>query len=174
MCLTLFSFPISYARLDDDVRSSSQVDGEGMSVQATEDALRALQTKNPFEMTLSELILNIGDKILDYIVYLYNDDITIDRIVFNKVQALDPNFFKYNGATYVTPTAEIFCNVINGWYRIFNGIAIVFYMFLLVVIGIKIVLRKCILQSGCERVFNALDDGSSHPHSISLCDEICF
>ena len=52
MCLTLFSFPISYARLDDDVRSSSQVDGEGLSVQATEDALRALQTKNPFEMTL--------------------------------------------------------------------------------------------------------------------------
>ena len=51
-----------------------------------DDRLRILQTNNPFEMTISELLLSFGDVIQDYMTFLFKDELTIDRIIFNKVK----------------------------------------------------------------------------------------
>ena len=105
-----------------------------------DDRLRILQTNNPFEMTISELLLSFGDVIQDYMTFLFKDELTIDRIIFNKVISLDANFFKYNNKGLVPDTTKVVCDTINNWYKIFNSISIVVYLMMLVVVGIKIIL----------------------------------
>ena len=89
-----------------------------------DDRLRILQTNNPFEMTISELLLSFGDVIQDYMTFLFKDELTIDRIIFNKVISLDANFFKYNNKGLVPDTTKVVCDTINNWYKIFNSICI--------------------------------------------------
>lgn len=105
-----------------------------------DDRLRILQTNNPFEMTISELLLSFGDVIQDYMTFLFKDELTIDRIIFNKVISLDANFFKYNNKGLVPDTTKVVCDTINNWYKIFNSISIVVYLMMLVLVGIKIIL----------------------------------
>ena len=102
--------------------------------------LQILQTNNPLEMTISELLLGVGDFAMDYITFLYKDELTVDRIVFNKVLSLNANFFEFEKKGLVPTTTEFFCDAINEWYALFRGIAIVAYLAVLVVVGIKMML----------------------------------
>lgn len=136
---TLFSFSISNA---DTSSKTININGQILSIEDIEKNLQKLQTKNPFEMAVSEIAIGIGDFLLDYMVFLVKDEITIDRLVFNKVPSLNANFFEANKKGLVPDTTEIICDVVNDWYAFFNGIAIVAYLMILVFIGIKILLRN--------------------------------
>ena len=136
---TLFSFSVSLA--------SYRVDGEGLSKEEIVQQLQQSQTDSAMEMTISEMALSIGDSLMDYVIYLYNDDLTIDRIVFNKVISLDPNFFKHNHTEFLSPVAKIFCALINDWYRLFQGLAIIVYLGVLIGIGIKIILGPAVAKA---------------------------
>lgn len=141
---TLFSFSVSNA---DDSSGTININGEIVTIEEIEENLRKLQTENPFEMAVSEIAIGIGDFLLDYMVFLVKDEITIDRLVFNKVLSLDANFFEANKKGLVPDTTEIICDVVNDWYAFFNGIAIVAYLMILVFIGIKILLRNSVKES---------------------------
>lgn len=134
---TLFSFSISNANSAETINFN----GEIITREEIENRLKKLQTDNPFEMAVSDIALGIEDFLLDYIVFLIKDEITIDRLVFNKILSLDANFFEANRKGLVPDTTEIICNVINNWYAFFNGITIVVYLIILVFVGIKILLR---------------------------------
>ena len=133
---TLFSFSVSNA-------SSTTVifEGEVITREEIEKRLHDLQTNNPLEMTLSGMALGVGDFLLDYIVYLFKDEITIDRLIFNRVPSLNADFFTANKKGIVPESTEIICGVINNWYAFFRALAILTYLIVLVYVGIKILLR---------------------------------
>ena len=128
---TIFSFSVSYA-------DSVTYKGKSMSKDEVIERLMDDQTENSFEMTLSGYALSIGDMILDYVTFLFNDELSIDRIVFNKVISLDANFFEDNGLA--PSTTKVLKDIINNWYALFRGVAIVVYLIVLIAIGIKIIL----------------------------------
>ncbi len=135
LLFTLFSFPNSYAA------TGTGTDGrDNLTEEDIRDRLHALQTKNGLELTISELLLGFGDFVADYITFIFRDEVTIDRLVFNKVYSLNANFFEFEKKGLVPETTEIFCNTINGWYSIFRALAIVAYLIILIVVGIKILL----------------------------------
>ncbi len=115
-------------------------ENSNLTQEEIEDRLYALQTRNPFEMTISELLLSFGDMVQDYMTFLFKDELTIDRIIFNKVISLDANFFKYNKKGLAPDATRVVCETINKLYKVFNSIAIVVYLMMLVVVGIKIIL----------------------------------
>lgn len=139
---TLFSFSVSNAS-----EGTITFDGEKITREEIEGRLKELQTDNPFEMTISGITLTIGDFILDYMVFLFRDEITIDRLVFNKVPSLNANFFEANKKGIVPESTEIICDVINNWYDFFRAFAVLTYMIVLVFVGVKILLRNTWFKS---------------------------
>lgn len=128
---TIFSFSVSNA--SDVTYRKEEMSRDRYYEQLLED-----QTDNTFEMTLSGYALSVGDMILDYVTFLFNDEITIDRLVFNRVISLNANFFKENG---LAPTStKVLRDIINDWYALFKGLAVIAYLIVLIMIGIKIML----------------------------------
>ena len=135
MLFTLFSFSTLYAE-DTTITYDTGI----LSNEDVADRLTSLQTDNSLEYTLSGFALDLGDMILDYITFFFNDEITIDRLVFNQITSLDANFFKYNDTSFVPRMTKILCTTINNWYFVFRGIAIIAYLIVLTVIGMRIML----------------------------------
>ena len=145
---TLFSFSNSYAA------TGSGTDGlDVLTVDELKERLQILQTNNPFEMTISELLLSFGDMIMDYMTYLFKDELTIDRLVFNKVISLNANFFEFEKKGLVPTATEFFCDAINEWYSLFKGIAIIAYLIVLVLVGIKIMLGLPNAKAKAQDIF---------------------
>lgn len=135
MLSTIFSFSDSYA-----ATGSGTAGNDTLTVEELRQRLYILQTDNPLELAISELLLGFGDMVTDYITFLYKDEITIDRLIFNKILTLDANFFEFEKKGLVPSTTEFFCEVINEWYNLFKGVAIVAYLVVLIVVGMKIML----------------------------------
>lgn len=133
----IFSTLFSFSNLC--MAGATTTDMSNLTVEELKDRLEVLQTDNPLEMTISELLLSFGDVVQDYMTFLFKDELTIDRIIFNKVISLDANFFEYNKKGLIPDATKVMCEAINNWYKIFNGIAIVIYLMVLVVIGTKII-----------------------------------
>ena len=145
---TFFSFSNSYAA------TGSGTDGlDVLTVDELKERLQILQTNNPFEMTISELLLSFGDMIMDYMTYLFKDELTIDRLVFNKVISLNANFFEFEKKGLVPTATEFFCDAINEWYSLFKGVAIVAYLIVLVLVGIKIMLGLPNAKAKAQDIF---------------------
>ena len=100
----------------------------------------SLMTGNPLEMTLSEVGLTVGDYLLEYLTFLVKEEVTIEKIIFNRVDALNANFFdRLSNRTTSTPSKFIH-DAINYWYDFLGKVVIVIYLMLLVVIGIMMML----------------------------------
>ena len=138
---TLFSFSVSNAT------SSVLIEGINVSEEEIELRLKQLKTESPFELMVSDFAVDIFDSIEDYIVFLLKDEITVDRLIFNKVLALNPNFFEANKTLFVPKTTKIICDLVNNWYSLFKGLAIISYLIVLIFIGIKILLRNSYFKS---------------------------
>lgn len=134
----LFSTLFSFSNLC--MAGATTTEFPNSTVEELEERLKILQTNNPFEMAISEILLSFGDTVQDFMTFLFKDELTIDRIIFNKVISLDANFFKYNKKGLIPDGTKVVCDTINNWYKIFNGIAIVTYLIVLVVVGIRILL----------------------------------
>ena len=130
---TFFSFSVSEA-------STVNFDGRPVAKEEIVENLKTMQTTDPFEMAVSSIFLDIGDLIVDYSVFVFKDEITIDKLVFNDVLSLNANFFDMSKKGLVPDTTEVISEAINNWYSFFKGLAIVIYMIVLVAVGIKIML----------------------------------
>ena len=133
---TLFSFSISNAT------ETIIFDGEEVTKEEIKNNLDKLRTDNIFELTMSGIFLDVGDFILDYIVFLFEDEITIDRLIFNDVISLNANFFEANKNEFAPSTTQILCGVVNNWYSFFKAITLMVYLIFLVFVGVKILLRN--------------------------------
>lgn len=137
---TLFSFSVSNAT--EDVGKALTFDGRTLSIEEILERLENLRTENPFEMTLSGYALSFGDSILEQATFMYKQKVSVDRIVFNDVLSLNANFFELSkGEIETTNATRVICGVINNWYNLFRGLAIIAYMITLIYVGIKIILR---------------------------------
>lgn len=91
------------------------------------------------QQAFSNLALMIGDFMTDLLNVILGEKISIQSIVFNDVTALDANFFNKETVA-LNETTEVIRDQVNYWYSFFTGLAIVVYLVVLLVIGIKIAL----------------------------------
>ena len=86
---TIFSFSVSHAATEEEIKAYKE----------------NLKQANPIEMTISELCLDVGDFVMEYLTFLVKEEVTVERIIFNQVDALNANFFDKtpNPSTGVVP-----------------------------------------------------------------------
>ena len=108
--------------------------GEG-AVQIVDDYLL-----NPLEETICELLLVLGDHLINIMNSIIGEEVTITKLVYNQVDSLNPNFFdKSLSASGITANIK---SVISDWYELFRMIAIAIYIVILLAMGIHILLAS--------------------------------
>lgn len=97
-------------------------------------------TVNTLEEVICELLLALGDFLINLMNDIMGEEVTITKLVYNQVDAVNPNFFD-DSITATGITANI-KNVVNDWYNVFKMIAIAIYLVVLLAIGINILLAS--------------------------------
>ena len=96
-------------------------------------------TTDPFQKALARLLLAIGDFFMRLISDIVGEDVTITNLIFNKIDAVNPNFFDGNargiGHSEITDAA-------SKWYGRFRGYAIALYFIAILIIGIRLLLNS--------------------------------
>lgn len=108
------------------------------------DEQRAMRDKfgkaNALEMSVSEMCLAVGDYAMEYLTFLLGEEVTVERIVFNKVDSLNANFFDDSiNPSEAGPTRYVKVAV-NKWYALLGQMAIIIFMIALIVVGIMTML----------------------------------
>lgn len=98
-----------------------------------------LKSKNPGEQVFTEFFLSVGDYAHNYLTILFKEDITIDKIIFNKTMMLNANFFTSTTNSASSSVSDVVRNFINKWFDVFRSIALVIVMASIVAAGIKII-----------------------------------
>lgn len=172
---TLFSFSISKAATSTTEKETIVFDGRTITQEEILERIEELRTNNPLEMALSEFILGFGDSVMEEITFIYKEQITIDKIVFNDVVSINADFFELSkGEIETTNATRTLCGIINNWYSVFNGIAIIAYMLMLIYVGIQTVLRHSKCKSKSAGFNIKMDDWNYNFIFISICNEIFF
>lgn len=98
---------------------------------------------------LCGITIPAGDSYLHMISSAIGEHVTIDAVVFNDIQKLSIDFFDgtsgevtLSNGTSIMPLKNILKDTINTWYGYFKNIVLVFYMAMLVYMGIKILLTS--------------------------------
>ena len=92
-----------------------------------------------FQSAISDLFIMVGDFAVNMINEIVGEQVTMQKIVFNGVTSLDPNFYNKNLAD-TNETTAILREQINKWYNFFYVLAIATYLIVFLVFGIKVVL----------------------------------
>ena len=105
---------------------------------------RAMRDKfgkaNAFEMTISEMCLAVGDYLMEYMTFLLGEEVTVERIIFNKVDALNANFFNSSINPSGAPASKFVRAAINEWYSLLGQIVIIVFLMALAAVGIMTML----------------------------------
>lgn len=153
--VTLFSFSVLYANSDVDGQENQEAlytipdDMAKYFTQKTEDKRTTTeelkqslkdQQAGALEMTVSELCLSVGDHFMEYINFLLKEEVTIDKIIYNKVKALNANFFDKSVNATKSTASKFIKDMVNSWYSFLGKIVIVVYLVALVAVGVMIML----------------------------------
>lgn len=93
------------------------------------------------ERTLNDLLLPIGDGIVFMVSKSVGEAVTIDRLVFDKVEKVSIDYWNVNKGDS-SSVKSIMAKVITPWYNFFNKIAIIVFMLVLVIVGIEVMLKS--------------------------------
>ena len=125
----------------DDADDSILNDSEEDEVEEDEeDEFKKYRTQNPFEQIITEFFLSMGDYAQDYLSQVLKEEITIDKIVYNKVPMLNANFFNNTTNSATSNASDIVRQAINKWFEFFKGLALVVILVGLVAAGLKMIL----------------------------------
>lgn len=94
---------------------------------------------------ISKIIVSFGDGIVHIMARATGEVVTIDKLVFNKVDKVSIDYWKYtnsNATEISTPIKNYMAIPVQKWYKVFNRIAIMVYMIVLVYMGIAIMLSS--------------------------------
>ncbi len=98
---------------------------------------------------LCGITIPAGDSYVHMISSAIGEPVTIDAVVFNDIQKLSIDFFDgtsgevtLSNGTKIMPLKNILKDTINTWYGYFKNIVLIFYMAMLVYMGIKILLTS--------------------------------
>lgn len=112
---------------------------EGM-IEASSEDIEKMRTNNAFEQVLTEFFLSVGDFAQDFLSQSFREEITIDKLVFNKAVMLNANFFTRSANPSASNAAKIVGDFINNWFSFFQKITLVIIMIFILVAGIRIIL----------------------------------
>ncbi len=153
--VTLFSFSVLYANSDVSGQKNQEAlytipdDMAKYFTQKTEDKRTTTeelkeslknQQAGALEMTVSEVCLSVGDHFMEYINFLLKEEVTIDKIIYNKVKSLNANFFDKSVNPTKSTASKFIKDIVNSWYSFLGKIVIVVYLVALVVVGVMIML----------------------------------
>lgn len=94
-----------------------------------------------FEIGLVNLFLGVGDFLMKVIDNVVGESVTVTKLVYNDVKAVNANFF--DGAVQSnTFGGSDFRDALNNWYQIFKSFAIVVYLIALLAIGIHVLFNS--------------------------------
>lgn len=105
---------------------------------STADDLKKNQA-DPAEATISELLLSVGDYINNLMSIVVGEEITIDRLIFNQVDAVNVDLFN-KGVESNNTISNVVIDVVNTCYETFLKIAISLCLAALIVVGIRMLL----------------------------------
>ena len=94
---------------------------------------------------ISKIIVSFGDGIVHIMARATGEVVTIDKLVFNKVDKVSIDYWNYtnsNATEISTPIKNYMAIPVQKWYKVFNRIAIMVYMIVLVYLGIAIMLSS--------------------------------
>ena len=143
-------------------------------VQYTKEQLQKLQTNNSFEMATSGMCLAVGDFVMEYLTFLLKEEVTVQKIIYNRVDALNANFFAKSENPSPAPASKLITEAVNAWYDLLGKIVIITYLMALIVIGIMTMLGRNWTKSQGSRFTSKVDDRNSDILFISICNEICI
>ena len=143
MLIFLLAFPSSLLLATED--GEVDIPGSGTEESSTTDEdyvltdteVENLQTKNDFEAVISMFFLSVGDYAQDYLNQLFREEITIDKIVFNKAVLLNANFFNNSVNASKSNATTILREIITKWFQYFRKIALIVILISLIGVGIR-------------------------------------
>lgn len=94
---------------------------------------------NPFEETICELLLAMGDFSVKVLNDIMGQEVTVAALVYNQVDAVNANFFENSGGSSSPLTGKV-KSVVSQWYSIFHTMAIAVYLAAFLAIGLRILL----------------------------------
>lgn len=109
----------------------------------------------PLEMAVTDLCLSVGDFIMEYLTFLMKEEITVQKIVYNNVDALNANFFENTSVAKKTtaPASEVIIEIVNEWYSFLRKVVVMIYMSALVAVGIKTLLGTAGQKAQAQELF---------------------
>lgn len=93
-----------------------------------------------FEQVLTEFGLTVGDYAQDYIREIFDEELTIDKIVFNDSPNFNANFFDNSANPATSKASNEVKGFINKWFDYFRKLSLVVILCFLVVAGIRTIL----------------------------------
>ncbi len=153
---------------------SNEIYATNISQAKMKEIREKFEQANPFEMALTDLSLSVGDFIMEYMTFLLKQEVTVQKIIYNEVDALNANFFKKGTNPSKAPASEIVTEIVTEWYDVLFKIVLVIYLAALVAVGLKTMLRKCWQESTGTRVIYEVDDGNRDIVFIPVRNEICI
>ena len=95
------------------------------------------------EKVFSMYFLDFGDYAQKFLEKIFKEEVTVDKIIFNKVEMLNANFFynTTNAASNELSSNNIVRIYINQWFGYFKSLALVIIMVSIVAAGIRILLQ---------------------------------
>jgi hypothetical protein len=104
----------------------------------------------PVEATISELLLSVGDFLNDLMSKVVGQEITIDKLVFNQVDAVNANLFNKGSASNNTVASSVE-GIVNTWYDVFLKISISICLVALIAVGIRVMLLSTAEKSSAAK-----------------------
>lgn len=153
---------------------SSEIYATNISESKIKEIRENFEQAKTFEMALTDLSLSVGDFIMEYMTFLLKQEVTVQKIIYNEVDALNANFFKNSQNPSKAPASEIVTEIVNEWYDTLFKIVLVIYMAALVVVGLKIMLRNTREKSASSGIVCKMDNGNSDIIFVPIRNEICF
>lgn len=98
---------------------------------------RDVEKADWLETTITTVLVGVGDTFLSVVQGLTGTDLTIDRLIFNEYEATSIDFFESSAGI-----AGQMKDVINYWFNVFRSIATLFYILVLLYVGIKTILTS--------------------------------
>lgn len=92
------------------------------------------------ESLLTDLVLRFADGILYVVSRAVGEVVTIDRLIFNKVDKVNINYWTVSSTD--NTVKGMMAKVVNPWYAVFYKIAIMVYMIVLIIVGIEVLLNS--------------------------------
>ena len=132
------------------------------------------QTKSvpALELAITDLSLGVGDFIMEYLTFLLKEEVTVEKIIYNKVDALNANFFDDTLDSNQAPATQIIREMVNYWYDFLGKLVIVIYLITLVAVGIKTLLGGARRKSEGARIIYEMDNRHCDILFISVFNEV--